>query len=380
MYIKSYRFYWVSIFLTPNWTPWTQGLYMAIIASDYNKTKHTGIKLHKDGITFMFDIRVLGVRKRKIWESNPRHTKADRLKTAYTEMEKFREEAEHQHTITADMNATVLDYWTKLKAVKNWKPYMVKEYDHYYNRNLSKLSDIKIKDLKPAHFTNLNTTLTHLSIRSRLKAYEILQPLIALAIEDEIIIKSPIKKNHIVKRKSMEEKKVIVDASSKYKEVYKAIHSIYVDKPVYRAAFLLCFHGRRVSEALQLQWQDIDFGNNTYTVRGHTSKVNTDMTFKLPSDVMEALLEFRDIRGQVFPFKSIDRQYYKIREATGIKEFTAHWMRNLSVSALASMGVSSMHLSAMLGHQDGNTIRKYLSLQREASTEVTNEVSQKLLS
>jgi integrase len=353
---------------------------MAITATDFTKTKHTGIKLHKDGITFLFDIRVDGKRYRKVWESNPIPTKADKLKIAYTKMEEFRKEVEHKNTITADVNATVLDYWIKLKAVKNWKPYMVKEYNHYYKRNLDKLSNIKVKDLKPAHFTELNTTLTHLSTRSRLKAYEILQPLIALAIEDEIIIKSPIKKSHIAKRKSLEEKKIIINAADKYKLVHKAIHDTYADKPVYRAAFLFCFHGRRVSESLQLQWQDIDFIGCTYTVRGATSKVNTDMTFTLPSDVKEALLEFADVSGDIFPFKSIDRQYHKIREATGINEFTAHWMRNLSVSALASMGVSATHLSSLLGHQDGGTIRKYLSLQREASTAVTNEASQRLLS
>jgi len=353
---------------------------MAITVTDFIKTKHTGIKAHGDSITYLFDIRVDGKRYRKVWESNPRHSKSDRLKTAYDACEAFRDECKHQNTITADTNATVHDYWIRLKVVKNWKPYMVKEYDHYYKRNLSKLSNIKVKDLKPAHFTSLNTTLTHLSTRSRLKAYEILQPLIALAIEDEIITKSPIKKSHIAKRKSLEEKKIIINAADKYKLVHKAIHDIYADKPVYRAAFLFCFHGRRVSEALQLQWQDIDFTGCTYTVRGATSKVNTDMTFTLPLDVKEALLEFADASGDIFPFKSIDRQYHKIREATGINEFTAHWMRNLSVSALASMGVSATHLSSLLGHQDGGTIRKYLSLQREASTVVTNEASQRLLS
>lgn len=353
---------------------------MAIKSTDYTKTRHTGIKVHKNGTTFFFDISIEGKRYRKKWESNPSHTKADKLKTAYNACESFRAETIHEETITANTDATVLDYWIKLKSVKNWKPYLIKEYDHYYNRNLHKLSSIKVRDLKPAHFTSLNTTLTHLSIRSRVKAYEILQPLIALCIEDEIIIKSPIKQSHLPKRKAMEEKKVIVNAATKYKAIHKAIHSVYKDKPVYRAAFLFTFYGRRVSEALQLQWDDIDLINDTYTVRGHTSKVNTDMTFSLPLDIREALLEFKDVAGDVFPFKSIDRQYYRIREETGIEEFTAHWLRNLSVSALSSMGVSSTHLSAMLGHQDGNTIRKYLSLQREASTAITNEVSQKLLS
>ncbi len=368
---------------------------MAIIASDYSKTKHTGIKLHKDGITFLFDIRVNGKRYRKIWESNPSHNKADRLKTAYNALEQYRKDIEHQNNITADVDATVLDYWNKLKAVKNWKPKHTKAYDNYYTKNLSKLSNIKIRDIKPAHFTSLNASLSHLSTRSQVKAYEILKPLFELAVEDEVIIRSPIKKTHIPKRKQLEEKKVVTDAVTKYKAIHSAIHRIYGttdiiklkdntelqcrDNPMYRAIFLFGFYGRRIGEVVRLQWEDIDFINNTYTVRGKTSKVNTDMTFQLPQDIKEALEHFRDNTGDVFNIKSVDRQYWKIRALTDIPEFTFHWMRNLSVSALSAMGVEVTHLSAMLGHTDSGTIRKYLSLQREASTAVTNEASQRLL-
>jgi hypothetical protein len=54
-------------------------------------------------------------------------------------------------------------------------------------------------------------------------------------------------------------------------------------------------------------------------------------------------------------------------------------MRNLAVSALSSMGVEAIHLSAMLGHIDTNTVKQYLSLQREKSSEHTLEASQRLL-
>jgi len=323
---------------------------VAIDKKSFTKTKYPNIKIHKDSVKFWFDFTIAKVRYSRLWESNPRHTKADRLRQAQNQLQVFRDEVIHQDSIEADMNATVNDYWLKLLNVKDWKPYMVKEYTHYYKKNLHKLSGIKIKDLKPAHFTALNTTLTHLSIRSKRKAYEILMPVIELAIEDEIIFRSPIKKSHIPKRKSLEEKKIIVNAMDKYRTIHAAIHRIYgstdliiIDEdtkiqcrisPVYRAAFLFCFYGRRVGEALQLQWEDIDFNNNVYTVRGHTSKVNADMTFDLPPDIKEALLEFSD----------------------------------------------TTDLSALLGHQDGGTIRKYLSLQRVESTKTLNALSQKLLS
>jgi len=355
---------------------------LAIIIADYSKTKHTGLKIHKNRITFLFDIRVNGKRYRKVWESNPNHNKADRLKTAYNALEQYRKNIEHQNNITADADATVDTYWETLTDIKTskWsKPQMDKN-KAYYNKYIRRmLGKKRIRDIKPSMFTQLNKTLSHLSPRTQKMAYELLIPIFKLAVEDEIIDRSPIKQAHIPKRKQLEEKKVITDAVTKYRKVYDAINKVYVDNPHHRAIFLLGFHGRRRNEVLNLQWEDIDFENDTYTVRANTSKVNVDMTFQLPPDVKAALLEFRDTSGDVFTVKNIVQRYHQVRKECGIPEFTFHWMRNLSVSALSSMGVEVTHLSAMLGHTDSGTIRKYLSLQREASTAVTNKAAQKLL-
>ena len=368
---------------------------MAIVSSDFTKTKHANLKLHKDGITFLFDIRIEGKRTRKKWKANQSHTKSDRLRTANLELEKFKAEVLYQNTIEADMNATVLDYWVKLKATKNWSEDLESKYNYYYNKHLKKLSNLKVKDVKPAHFTNLNISVNHLALRTQKKAYEILQPLFALAVEDEIIAKSPIKKSHVPVRKQIEEKKVISNAEEKYRKVYAAINQLFgtndiiqIDKvqtiechlnPHHKALFLFGFHGRRRGEVTNLHWEDINFSTNTYIIRGENSKVNTDMLFTLPIDVKEALSEFQDTTGKVFNVKVVYRHYEKIRLMTGINEFSYHWMRNLSVSALSAMGADLTHLTAMLGHTDSSTLKKYLSLQREASTIITQELSKKLL-
>jgi len=355
---------------------------LAIIAKDYIQTRHTGLKLHRNNVSFLFDIRVNGTRYRKVWNSNINDTKADKLRTAYQALEQYRNEIVYQQSTDADCNATVNDYWDTLVDIKTtkWsKPQMDKN-KSYYNKYIKPILGSKvIKHIKPAMFTNFNKTITHLSTRTQKTAYELLIPVFNLAIEDEIIDRTPIKKTHVPKRKQLEEKKIITDAVNKYRVVYQAINKVYADNPHHRAIFLLGFHGRRRNEVLNLHWQDIDFNNDTYIIRATNSKVNVDMTFKLPSDVKATLLEFCDTKGQVFNVKNITQRYHEIRTATSIKEFTFHWMRNLSVSALSSMGVEVTHLSAMLGHTDSGTIRKYLSLQREASTVVTNEASQRLL-
>lgn len=368
---------------------------MAIDKQSYSKTNEANIKVHKDGMKFWFDFSINGKRYSRLWTSNKAHSPRDRLKTARRELDSIKDKILHDISITADVNATVSDYWTRLKAVKGWKDELVTNYDYYYNKHLVGLSALKVTDVKSSHFTSLNITLKDFAPATRKKAYEILKPLFELAVEDEIIVKSPIKKSHIPVRKQLEEKKVITDAVSKYKKIHSAIHQVFgsddvieiddtkkiqcTQNPHHRALFLLGFHGRRLQETLTLEWSDINLSANEYTVRGSNSKVNTDMTFALPADVREALLEFKDTLGPVFNIKHTKDHYPKIRLVSGIEEFTYHWMRNLAVSALSSTGVDLTHLTAMLGHTDSSTLKKYLSLQREASTTVTNEASLKLL-
>ncbi len=372
---------------------------MAIDKKAFTKTRYANIKIHKDGIKFWFDFTINGKRTSRLWNANLNHTKADKLRSAVKQLEVYRTEVEHQNGITADIDATVNHYWQILQDNKKdkWSDHWMLNNTNFYDKYIRQsLGSKKIREVKPAMLTKFNTTISHLSPRTQKTAYELLNPIINLAIEDEIIDRSPIKQSHIPKRKQLEEKKIVTDAVTKYKAVHKSIHQVFgTDKvitfedgttlqcnidPHYRALFLFGFYGRRKTEVLDLQWKDIDFVNNVYTVRAENSKVNVDMTFQLPLDVKEALLEFADIDGNVFAVKHIERHYKKIRKITGINEFTFHWMRNLSVSALSSMGVEITHLSAMLGHTDSGTIRKYLSLQREASTAITNEMSIKLLS
>lgn len=372
---------------------------MAIVTTDFIKTKHTGIKLHRDGNSFLFDIRIDGKRHRKVWTPNINHSKPDRLKTAYDAHQAFIQEIEHQQSITADIDATINEYWEILQDSKKdkWSTHWMLNNTKFYDKYIKDtLGSKRMREIKPSMLTQFNKTISHLSPRTQKTAYELLNPIFAIAIEDEIIDRSPVKQTHIPKRKQLEEKKIVTDAVTKYKAVHKAIHQAFgtdqvitfddgttlqcnID-PHYRALFLFGFYGRRKTEVLDLCWEDIDFANNTYTVRAENSKVNVDMTFNLAQDVKEALLEFSDATGNVFGVRHIERHYKKIRKITGINEFTFHWMRNLSVSALSSMGVEITHLSAMLGHTDSGTIRKYLSLQREASTAVTNAASERLLS
>ncbi len=302
---------------------------MAIDKQSYSRTKHVGVKIHRDSIKFWFDFKLNGKRYSKLWKSNINHTKADRLKSAYSELERLKAEILNSTTITADFGATINDYFETLKD--RWKGETLKKYEFYYAKYMQDgIGKLKIRDTKSAHFTSFNKTISHLAPSTRKRAYEILQPLFRLAIEDEIIDRTPIKSAHIPVRNQLSEKKVVTDAVTKYKTIHTTINRLFnseeliefEDKtiiqcsinPHHRAIFLLGFYGRRVNEALSLEWKDIDFVNNQYRIRGENSKVNTDMVFTLPSDVKEALGEFTQSDGKVFNINEVQHYYKSIRK------------------------------------------------------------------
>jgi integrase len=341
---------------------------------------------HKlDKTKFVFDVKVGGKRYHKTYKGLASHTPKDRVKKAYDAMQEFITIKTEELSITVDIGSTVNQYFDILymnkEGSREWNKQRLYRNKLFYDKYIKDTIGTKaIRDIAAVDLSRFNITLDHLAQRSKKVAYELLVPVFNLAIEDDLIKLSPIKKSHIPKRNQLSEKRIVTDAVTKYRAVHKAILDVFSDNPHHRALFLFGFHGRRLNEVVTLQWDDIDITNANYVVRGENSKVDADMQFSLPMDVSEALSHFRDTKGNVFNVKRVETLYGKIRTASKVEEFSFHWMRNLAVSALSSMGVEATHLSAMLGHTDAGTLRKYLSLQREQSTSATLKASQILLS
>jgi integrase len=173
-------------------------------------------------------------------------------------------------------------------------------------------------------------------------------------------------------------KKIVSDASNQLKIVYDAIMSLYANNSFYRAFFLLALQGRRRGEIFDLRVEDVILDQNYYIIRD--TKNNEDQKIYLPPLVKTAIMEFMPSEGLLFPSKrtgkrmnSIHKQILNIRKKTG-DWFTLHYTRNLIVSAMAERGVESIHMSGALGHNDPNTITKYLSLNYTIGSKIASDM------
>jgi integrase len=144
-------------------------------------------------------------------------------------------------------------------------------------------------------------------------------------------------------------------------------------------------YGRRKTEVLKMEWQHIDLENEQYTIPNINSKIKISFVFSLPSEVIETLKEIKGSRrGLVFKnpnngkiFTNIHKEIMQVRRVSGWEEFTFHSMRNLLASNLHSRGVSSSHISSILGHTNPNTIKQYLTMER-TQTVIEDEINKTL--
>lgn len=329
------------------------------VAVSYKGTNIPNMKIHKDyDNKFMIEFRVNHKRYRKTFTVEGT-TKARNIEQARRVLDQYITElSQSAHKVsTASPKMIVSDYFARLCEIKrnSWSEnhqYKLKGFFTKYIKDI--IGNKPIVEVKSSDITTIASNVSHLSKRSQKMVTEVLHPLFELAIEDESIQISPIKKSHRITRKLVEEKRVIHNAVEKYKKVHKSIMSVYQDNPVMRAILLFGFYGRRRNEVLSLKWENVDLKHNTFIIPKEESKVGVDLEFTLPEEIKTALEEiakYETKEGLVFKsprggqYTEIRDHIYAIRKDTGIEEFGFHWMRNLAVSALSSQGVDALRIA-----------------------------------
>lgn len=188
-------------------------------------------------------------------------------------------------------------------------------------------------------------------------------PLVLDAME-----KGYIKKNFMIglKYPEFDKNRYFSLSEKKAKALYKEILEIPDNQ--YRAMFMFLLRGRRANEVLSLQWQDIDFEANRYTIQAGNSKIKRTLTFTLDKELREAL-ECLDIKkeGLVFVSPVTGKKFYEfpkrlwknIKQKLDIEDMKIHDFRHLLGFTLVNKGVPLEYISKALGHSKITTTQMY---------------------
>jgi integrase len=153
-------------------------------------------------------------------------------------------------------------------------------------------------------------------------------------------------------------------------------------KNIYPFLVLAIASGCRRGELCGLQWQDVDFSNNTINIRHAIEETRGGMRLKAPKtdkariiniapNVMELLKGHRqDNRGKyVFASKndanlpqcpsSISRAFEKVRQLADLEHVTIHLLRHTHITLLATNGVDIRTIAQRAGHHNIQTTMRY---------------------
>jgi len=146
-----------------------------------------------------------------------------------------------------------------------------------------------------------------------------------------------------------------------------------------KSAFITAFYcGVRISELLNIKWEDVDLVNNKICIRNsenHTTKSKLQRDIPTHPRVKQVLEELPQKNEFVF------QGYYNRRRLSGkfkelVKEsdtinqqFHFHSLRHSFASMLVSKGISLYIVKELLGHSELSTTQIYAHLQKESLVE-----------
>ncbi len=358
------------------------GVFMSINKKEYINKVDTGLKSDATYRKFLYRCTISGKEYTKVINyTNKDWDKRTRISKAKSEAINFRESKINPITeINEDIKLDDFkDEHFKHLPDTAWKQTKTNHYNNYIAKSLGKkkVQAIKQMDIKRCIKEQEELGLKPRTIKTTL---EILNPLFKEAIANRLIDFNPCIGITIKLPKT---KKIVTRASQQLLEIFNAINKIFDNDPFYKSFYLFALQGRRKSEILNLMWENINFDYNTYLVED--TKNSEHQVFMLPLYIKELLEQFRDTVGYVYkspvnpgaPVSNIEKQTKKIKAV--IPDFTLHYMRNVMVSAMAEQGVSATLMSSALGHNNTNTLSKYLSLSYGEGSSEANRVIEKIV-
>lgn len=348
---------------------------MAINTKDFPNQVKNNLRANSDYTKFYYRFEFEKKTYKGIIDySSKTWKKQDRIRNAEAELIEAKKLAEQKIDADSKVDDIVKLYFETLPNGS-----YLKNLSSYYVRKVkSKIGSKKVREILPLHIQKIvnENVKGGDSPRTAKQAIEILSPSFKIARMNRIIDYNPCDDVKLVRPKT---KKIVVNATERLSIIYKAIIEQYPNDPFYRSFFLLALQGRRKSEVINLRWENISFEYDYYLLPN--TKNDEEQKIFLPPNVKNALEEFRKKSGWVFesPIKKgcrlsdAKKQTEKLKSKLG-SWFTMHYTRNVMVSAMAEQGVDAIYMSGALGHNDPNTITKYLTMNYLKGSKIASDM------
>lgn len=315
------------------------------------------------------------------------------IRDARKELAKFQVEVESGEYIKPENVhfAKFVEDWREKYAEKHLSNKTIETYDYLLPEILDHFGHMKLENIKPIHIISYLDDLENREEKPSSSTihfhYRILRDILGRASEWKIIKDNPVAS---VKRPKVTYKDGDVYDEEEVVELFQLLED---EQPHWRLFIKLAVTaGLRRGELLALEWDDVDFENNTISVN-HSLSYNKEDGYQLkvpktktsirvvsvPQSVMSELKKYKHIKNKermqardlweggdhFFVFSNWNgKPYYPTAPSTWWRRFTKrtefryirlHDLRHTSATILINQGVHAKTISSRLGHADIQT-------------------------
>ena len=239
------------------------------------------------------------------------------------------------------------------------------------------IGDMKLRDIKASHIRELLFKASDMSRKSQGVILNILRSVFDMAVDDDIIIRSPVSPK--IKPKGAPSEEVLPLTPEQEDALLKAAEGLRV----YPIVFTLLRTGMRRGEVTALMWQDIDFEANEIHIRRHAvpdrssrpvivEGAKTDCGVRdipMPEDLKQYLRSrmakarsvyvFPNSKGQVCSHAALAALWGTLNAHAGFRTHP-HQLRHTYCTKLFEAGLDIKQVQYVMGHSDpGITLKIY---------------------
>jgi len=273
------------------------------------------------------------------------------------------------------LNDAMSEYLSyKGSAIKpRTKEYYEQTYGKWIKPKLGKsvLKDITVKDLQSI----VNTMLKqNMAPRTTQSIKQIMRPLFKYFADKGIINGNPASLIQIPKFDNT----VQVNLSKNdIAALFKAIKNYPIEP--FHTLFVWLSEGRRLTELLSIEWEQIDFNKKTYFIISSKNKAGVNMQYRLRDNIIELLKRFDEDSPFVFHAltdsskqmskDTVRGHWAKLLKNANIEHLRIHDLRHIIGSDLVSNNFTLEEVAQVLGHTSTSVTKRYSKVREEKANE-----------
>lgn len=250
-----------------------------------------------------------------------------------------------------------IEKWFELYKINKVKPNTIKAYKSVIKNYISNgIGKNEIKKITSIDLLELINKVASQYGRTTQKLYDILKETFVKAYNNKIIdeditllLEKPKHTKKITPILTLEQEQLFINECKKYNDQI----SDYI--------LLLLYQGMRHSEPWCLRQDDLDFNNNTITLKERLEEkqylktAKSNRTMPMFNNSREILIKYKD-KQVTFKFanKLLDNRFNEIRTTLGLKNITTHSLRHTFITRAKEKGVAEHILQSWVGHEIGS--------------------------